>query len=389
MRLRYLLGALAVLVLARAATGAAGLTSPVTVSQTIAFAVPIALAGLAGIWSERSGVVNIGLEGMMIVGTFAAGWAGWLAGPWAAIAAGMAAGALAGLILAVLVVQCDVDHVVAGTAVNLLAMGSTSYLATVVFAGELGGSQTQSPPMTASLPAVQIASVAQPLADAHRDGVPGVRDLAGMAAGLFLDTSVVALATVILFAATAFALWRTRTGLRLRSAGENPWAAAAVGVQVRALRYLAVCASGALAGLGGAYLTVMSTMYREGITAGRGYIGLATTIFGNWRPGGTAVGAVMFGYLDTLRLTDIDGSTLRALVLVAAVLCAAAVIVARRRWLPIAAALAIATLYATVSTFPPEVAQAAPYVVTIVVLAVSSQRLRPPASAGLPYRSRR
>lgn len=389
--LPFATGTFLVVATARALTGRDSLTGPATVSLALAFAVPIALAGLAGIWSERSGVVNIGLEGMMIMGTFGAGWAGWHWGPWAAVAAGLVAGAIGGLLLALLTVTLGVDHIIAGTAINLLALGSAKFLAGVVFAGAPGGGQTQSPPMVGALPELDVVWVSQPLESLHQRGWYAVSDAAGVLGGLVTHLSVLTIATVALFGASAFLLWRTPFGLRLRSCGENPWAAATLGVRVLPTRYIAVVASGAMAGLGGAYLAVMSTMYREGLTAGRGFIGLATTIFGNWRPGGTGVGALMFGYIDTVRLIDAGNKDVRGLIVIAAAGFALAVVWHWRTERRIsvgfsAAAVAGAAIGLTQTTLPPEVAQSAPYVATLLVLATASQHLRPPRAAGLAYR---
>ena len=184
-------------------------------------------------------------------------------------------------------------------------------------------------------------------------------------------------------------LWHTAFGLRLRSVGENPVAAESLGVAVYRLKYVAVVVSGALAGLGGAAL-VIGSIYREGQTAGRGFIGLAAVIFGNWRPGGLAAGAGLFGYADALQLRA--GSAVRALLLlVALLLVVVAVRQALRRRLPLAVAglvLGVAFLlwYLVVDEVPSQLVGFTPHLVTLLVLAVASQRLRPPAADGQPYR---
>jgi simple sugar transport system permease protein len=187
-------------------------------------------------------------------------------------------------------------------------------------------------------------------------------------------------------------LWRTSFGLRLRSCGENPKAAESLGVNVYAYKYLAVVISGGIAGMGGVFLsTVASSIYRQGQTGGRGYIGLAAMIFGNWRPGGLASGALLFGYTDALQLRG--GSTsVHALLLLVTILLVAVVAYQawRRRYAMAAAATVIALLtavwFAASRTMPAEFVQAAPYLTTLVVLALASQRLRPPAADGQPYR---
>ena len=196
-----------------------------------------------------------------------------------------------------------------------------------------------------------------------------------------------------LFAATAFILWRTPFGLRLRSVGENPHAADSLGVNVYLYKYIGVLTSGVMAALGGAFLAIAASgVYREGQTGGRGFIGLATMIFGNWRPGGTAIGAGLFGYIDALRLRDANGTAMRAIVLLGALALIVLAILAIRKkrykvvfGLGITAAVLISWFLLT-TALPREVALVAPYLATLLVLAFASQRLRPPAADGIPYR---
>lgn len=138
---------LAILATARALSGANELTSIGTIQATLVAAVPIAMAGLGGLWSERVGVVNIGLEGMMILGTFGAGWIGWQHGPWAGVLAGVLMGALGGLIHAIATVTFGVDHIVSGVAINILALGGMAFLGTLLLSGTPGGGESQSPPV--------------------------------------------------------------------------------------------------------------------------------------------------------------------------------------------------------------------------------------------------
>ncbi|MEI6404244.1 MAG: ABC transporter permease [Actinomycetes bacterium] len=383
---------IAILSITRTITTNGDLTSAVTISQALGFAVPIGLAGLAGIWSERAGVVNIGLEGMMILGTFGAGWAGYQWGAWAGLLAGVVFGGLGGLLLAVATVSFGVDQIIAGTAINLLATGLTKFLAILLFTDAPGGGQAQSPPITGEIPTITINAIADPLIQLHDKGIFFISDTAGLLSGLFFQLSLLTVITVLLFIGTGWLLWRTRFGLRLRSAGENPWAADSLGVKVTTYKYMAVTISGLLAGLGGAYLSIASTIYRNGQTAGRGFIGLATMIFGNWRPGGTGAGAIMFGYIDTLRLIDSDNRNVRGLILIGAlVVLMISVFLLRsaRRSTGLGFALLGAVLigaFLVASNFPPEVAQVAPYITTLLVLATASQNLRPPAADGAPFR---
>ncbi|MEI6109041.1 MAG: ABC transporter permease [Actinomycetes bacterium] len=384
--------AITMLSITRTITGNGDLTSSVTIAQALVFASPIALAGLAGIWSERAGVVNIGLEGMMILGTFGAGWAGWQWGAWAGVLAGVIFGAVGGLLLAVAAVTFGVDQIIAGTAVNLLALGLTKFLAILLFTNAPGGGQAQSPPIKGEIPTFTLNSIVDPLTSIHEKGIFFISDAAGLIGGLFLHLSILTIITFLLFVMTSIVLWKTAFGLRLRSAGENPWAADSLGVKVVRYKYLAVVFSGFLAGLGGAYLSISSTIYRNGNTAGRGFIGLATMIFGNWRPGGTGAGALMFGYIDTLRLIDTGNKNVKGLILLGAlVLFTIGGLMMRSGkrntaigFLVLGAVMVGAFFGAT--SFPPEVAQVAPYITTLLVLATASQNLRPPAADGVPYR---
>jgi len=386
------LSAITILSITRTFTNNSDLTSADTISQALGFAVPIGLAGLAGIWSERSGGVNIGLEGMMVLGTFGAGWAGWQWGAWAGVVAGVLFGALGGLLLAVAAVTFGVDQIIAGTAVNLLAVGLTKFLAIVLFTNAPGGGQAQSPPIKGSIPNITVEAIANPLIHLHEKGWFIISDVAGLVAGIFYQLSLLSVITFFLFIGTSYVLWKTRFGLRLRSAGENPWAADSLGVNVVKYKYLAVTFSGLLAGLGGAYLSIASTIYRNGNTAGRGFIGLATMIFGNWRPGGTGAGAIMFGYIDTLRLIDTGNKNVRGLILLGAlVLFAIGAYLLRTGKRSTGTAFAVLGsvmigAFLAAKNFPPEVAQVAPYITTLLVLATASQNLRPPAADGVPFR---
>lgn len=385
-----LLAALFALSLARTFADTADLTSTGTIAAAVGLAVPIGLAGLGGIWSERSGVANIGLEGMMILGTFGAGWAGWQFGPWVGMASAVIYGAVGAFIFAIATVSFGVDQIIAGTAINILGFGSTQFLAKLAFANAPGGGQTQSPPVS-NLPSFTVESIAGPLSDFQKQGIFLLSDAAGLLSGFFYQVSILTLLAISLFVLTSFIMWRTSFGLRLRSSGENPWAAETLGVNVYKYKYIAVTVSGALAGLAGAYLAMVGTnVYREGQTAGRGYIGLATMIFGNWRPGGTAIGAVIFGYIDALQLRDksnINGLTL----LGAVVLIAIAIMMLIRGMRGTGIALgflgaALLSAFLLTTKMPTEVALVAPYVTTLLVLATASQSLRPPAADGVPYR---
>ncbi|MEV8230903.1 ABC transporter permease [Streptomyces sp. NPDC079167] len=388
-------GALLALSAVRAITGAQDVTSAGQISAALAMAVPIGLAGLGGLWSERAGVVNIGLEGMMILGTFFGAWAGWQTDPWIGVLAGAVGGMLGGLLHAFATVTFGVDHIISGIAINILALGFTTYLAKLWFntgdAAEKGGSPKQSPPAD-SITQVTVPGLSDWLHSLEKHHWFFVSDLAGILGGLVTNLSLLTLVAVVLFAGTFFVLWKTSFGLRLRSCGENPVAAESLGVNVYRYKYIAVIVSGGLAGLGGAFLSlVTSHIYNEGQTGGRGYIGLAAMIFGNWRPGGLAMGAGLFGFADALQLRN-GGESVHALLLLLVVMLAALAVwkLYRKSYVPgvISAVIAAAVLvwYLATDTVPTEFVSATPYVVTLLVLSLSAQRLRMPKADGMRYR---
>lgn len=374
----------------RVLTGAAELTSPGTIGAALGLAVPIGMAGLGGLWSERAGVVNIGLEGMMILGTFGAGFAGYQWGPWAGLVFAILLGAIGGLIHAIATVTFGVDHIVSGVAINILALGATQYLAAVAFTGVPGGGETQSPRIP-PMASVTVPVLSDWLNDLANQGWFFISDLAGVLAGLTTGVSMLTVLAVFFVIATFYILWKSAFGLRLRSCGESPFAAEALGVNVYKYKYIAVTMSGALAGVGGAYLAIVAAaVYREGQTGGRGYIGLAAMIFGNWRPGGLAAGAGLFGYADAMQLRS--GTAVHALLLVAAVAAVAFGIFSLTRRKPVAGSVGVglgvglALWFFATDSLPAQVLFATPYVTTLVVLAFASQRLRMPAADGLRYR---
>ncbi|MEU1212723.1 ABC transporter permease [Streptomyces sp. NPDC005791] len=388
-------GALLALSAVRAVTGAQDVTSAGQISAALAMAVPIGLAGLGGLWAERAGVVNIGLEGMMILGTFFGAWAGWQTDPWIGVLAGVVGGMLGGLLHAFATVTFGVDHIISGIAINILALGFTTYLAKLWFntgdAAEKGGSPKQSPPAD-SITQVTVPGLSDWLHALEKHHWFFVSDVAGILGGLVTNVSLLTLVAVALFAGTFFVLWKTSFGLRLRSCGENPVAAESLGVNVYRYKYIAVIISGGLAGLGGAFLSlVTSHIYNEGQTGGRGYIGLAAMIFGNWRPGGLAMGAGLFGFADALQLRN-GGESVHALLLLLVVILAvlAAWKLYRKRFVPgvVSAVIAAAVLvwYLATDTVPTEFVSATPYVVTLLVLSLSAQRLRMPKADGMRYR---
>ncbi len=385
-------GAVVALSAVRTVTGADDIASSGTIAAAIGLAVPIAMAGLGGLWAERAGVVNIGLEGMMIFGTWGAGFAGYQWGPWAGLVAGMLFGALGGLLHAVATVTFNVDHIVSGVALNLLAAGAVKYLSGLAFVGNPGGGKTQSPPI-GDLPTLTIGWLSRRLGDVESRRWFVVSDVAALVRGVTTGMSVLTLIAIALVVGSFFVLWRTPFGLRLRSCGENPVAAESLGVNVYVYKYAAVVASGAFAGIGGVFLAeVASSAYRDGQTGGRGYIGLAAMIFGNWRPGGLVAGSALFGYTDALQLRR-GGESVHALLLVLFLVLLALVVwrVLRRATVAttvVAAACAAGLLvwYLLTSEVPSDFTGMTPYVATLLVLSLAAQRLRMPAADGLPYR---
>ncbi|MDT0347230.1 ABC transporter permease [Streptomyces sp. DSM 44938] len=387
--------ALVLLSLVRAVTDQQSLTSADQWGAAMGFAVPIGLAGLGGLWAERAGVVNIGLEGMMMLGLFAAGWIGWQHGPWAAVLAGIVGGALGGLLHAVATVTFGVDHIVSGVALNILALGVVQYLAKLWFAAEgsealaRGGNDKQSPQMERMEP-FTVPGVADWLGDLDERNWFLVSDLAGILRAAVHEVSWLTLLTVLIFVGTYLVLWKSSFGLRLRSCGENPQATESLGVNVYLYKYLALAVSGGLAGLGGAYLAVLIRMYQDGQTGGRGYLGLATMIFGNWRPGGVAAGAGLFGFMDVLQTRDRPVVHAMLLLFALGLLGLAVWQFVRGKRLAAVVVAVLAGLmwvwYATTDTLPLELVTASPYLTTLLVLTLFAQRLRLPKAAGRPYR---
>jgi len=388
------LGALVLFSIVRAISGEVALTSSSTMSAALLLAVPIGLAALGGLFSERAGVVNIGLEGMMILGTWGAGWAGYQWGWGAALVGGVLFGVLGGLLHALATVTFGVDHVISGVAINILAAGVARFLSELLYTDNpAGGGVTQSPALSSRPPSVSLPVLSSgPDLLGHVEGLHWflISDAAGVLRGVTHEVGVLTILAVLLVPASYLLLWRTAFGLRLRSCGENPWAADTLGVAVYRTKYVAVAISGALAGMGGVFLVFIAGIYRENQTNGRGFIGLAALIFGNWRPGGLAAGASLFGFADALQLRS--RSAVVALLLLVAVLLA---VVAVQQWLRggrwqavVAFAVAVLALigFLTIDVLPPGIVSFTPHLTTLLVLSLASQRLRMPQADGLVYR---
>jgi len=370
-------------------TGATDISSPGTSGATLRFAIPLLMAGLGGLWAERAGVINIGLEGMMIVGTWTAAWFGYLHGPLMGFVAAAIFGLASGFFHAILTVKIGIDQAVSGLAINLIAAGGARYLSGVYFP-PVGGDRTVSPPVDA-FPTFTIPVIAPILEKIDAQNIFFISNLAGLLNGLVKDVSLVTVALLLLVPLTSWILWRSKFGLRMRFSGENPMAAESLGINVYHIRYIAISVSGMLASLGGAYLAlVASSVYREGQTAGRGFIGLATVIFGNWKPGGVFAGSILFGFTDALRVRQSE--SVMSLIMVAGIVALVLSIFysINRRWRPglISGTLALLAwwIHQRVDVIPQEFVTVFPNFATLIVLTFLAQRLTPPAAAGMPYR---
>lgn len=383
---------LVVLSAIRLITGQGDIASSGTLGAALAWAMPLALAGLGGLWAERAGVINIGLEGMMVLGTWGAAFGAIHGGPWMGVVGALVCGGLGGLVHALATVTFGVDHIVSGVALNIVAVGVASYLAARFFGAIPGGSDVQSPQLP-GLPTIGIPGISDPLKSVEDKDWFFVSELAALLRAATTGLSALTVIALLLIAGTWWVLWRTPFGLRVRSCGESPVAAETLGVNVYLYKYIAVVTSGALAGLGGGFLAmVASDAYREGQTGGRGYIGLAAMIFGNWRPGGVLMGSGLFGYMDALQLRG-GGAALHALLLLVALLLVGIGVwqVLRRQayvqgTFAVVVGILVVVYWFLSDVVPSEVTPFAPHLTTLLVLAFASQRLRMPAANGKVYR---
>ncbi|MTA86955.1 MAG: ABC transporter permease [Actinobacteria bacterium] len=398
--LRYATILLFALASIRAITGASNLTSTGTASAALLLSVPIVLAALGGLFSERAGVVNIGLEGMMIMGAWAGGFIGAKYGPWYGLLAAIIFGAVGALVHAIATVTFGVDHVVSGVAINIIAAGLVRYLSTLMYKGGSWPGPSQSPPIDPipvnGLPVLsggrffgwQSPDVLMWISEKNWFFIS---DVSSVLRGLTGDLSYVTIVAIAFVPLAYFILWKTAFGLRLRSAGEAPIAAESLGVNVYAMKYAGVVISGGLAGLGGGFLAIVAASnYQENQVAGRGYVGLAALIFGNYRPGGLLAGAGLFGFADALQLRDSEA--IHALLILIALIL---VFVAFRNFkkgnnlsagLSLAFAAGSLWFYFAVDELPGQLVTMTPYIATLLVMALASQRLRMPAADGIPYR---
>jgi simple sugar transport system permease protein len=386
--------------LVRLVTGASDLTSVGTASAALLLSVPIVLAGLGGLFSERAGVVNIGLEGMMIMGAWGGGFFGSKYGPWVGLVGAIICGMFGALLHALATITFGVDHVVSGVAINIIAAGLARYLSTILAHGGAWPGPSQSPDVDPiALNGLPILSGGHILGWKSPDLLMSlanrhwflISDFASVLRGITGNLSYITVIAIALVPISYFVLWRTAFGLRLRSAGESPIAGESLGVNIYAMKYAGVIISGALAGLGGGFLAIVAANhYQENQVAGRGYIGLAAMLFGNWRPGGLLAGAGLFGFADALQLRD--AAAIHALLVLVVIVL---LFVSYRNFrktrvigalIGLAAAIFFAWFYFAYSELPGQLVTMTPYLATLLVLSLSSQRLRPPAADGVPYR---
>ena len=238
-----------------------GILSLAIIYSTIRLATPLLLAAMGGLFAERSGVINIALEGLMLAGAFTSATVTYYAGsPALGLLAGIVSGIFIASIHAVACIRFEANQVVAGTAINILMLGVPTLLS-----GALFGTTGATPP----IPRTSL--------------IPNAPIVIGF----------------VLVPAIWYLLYRTPFGLRLRAVGENPEAADTAGISVPGVRYTAVLISGALAAIGGAYLSIgQSSLFTRNMTAGRGYIALAALIFGKWRPVQTMLACLLFGFAE-------------------------------------------------------------------------------------------
>ncbi|UWF76908.1 MULTISPECIES: ABC transporter permease [Microbacterium] len=322
------IGYVAVLLIGFLAWAAAGSTLPMIglLGGALALATPLIFGALGGVIGERAGVVNIAIEAQLLAGAFAAAIAGSLAGtPWAGLVAAMAAGVLVALVLGLFTITYYVDQVIVGVVLNVLVIGLTTFLFRQVLAPNTEA--LNSPP---TFDAVAIPVLSE---------IPVIGPI------LFRQSFIVYLMFFVV-ALVWYGLYRTRWGLRLRAVGEHPQAADTVGIKVLATRYRAILLAGAVAGLGGAFYTLVAVpRFNQEMTAGAGFIALAAVIFGKWDPIRATLAALLFGFATNLQgVLSVIGSPV-----------------------------------------PSQFMLMLPYVVTIFAVAGLVGRSRPPAADGEPY----
>ncbi len=345
-------------------------------ATTLMLASPLIFAASGELIAERAGILNIGLEGMMLVGAFAAYWAIVATGnPWLGVLAGLCAGLLLAAIMALLTVSLRADQIVVGVGLNILALGVTNF----AFRQFLGGTQT-------------LIHRLSPISLPVLSNFPVVGD------AIFRQIPLVYLAFLAALAAW-FVLYRTRLGLALRAAGELPAAADTAGASVATLRWVGTLVAGALAGVGGSFLSISLGIFVQGMTGGRGFLAIAAVIFGRWRPLGAALACLLFGGVDALQLSlqgrpvlprEVWLVMLVPIVIVAVRMSTWRTASRQTRRLLVFSLLALAGL--ALFLFPPSVSlpsqlwTTAPYVLSLLVLAGAIGRHGMPSALSIPYR---
>jgi general nucleoside transport system permease protein len=305
----------------------------------IRLAIPLILACLAGLWSERSGVVDIGLEGKMLVGAFGSAAGAIATGSvWLGLLSGIGASVAVSLIHGYASIDQRANQIVSGTAINMVADGITALIGNAIWSQ--GGRTPQLPD------SAQFREIVLPFADE----IGAVPILGPIYKGLISDHDLISYFAFLLVPATYWALYRTRFGLRLRAVGENPAAVDTAGISVRALRYSAVIICGVLVGFAGSYLVLSQAGYfQPHMSAGKGFIALAALVFAKWRPWPALATCLLFGFLDALA-TRMQGMEL-----------------------PI------------IGPVPVQAIEALPYVLTVILLAGFIGKAIPPRASGIPY----
>ena len=311
----------------------------VVLDSTIRLSIPLICAAMAGLWSERAGVVDIGLEGKMLIAAFASAVAAFVTGSaWIGLGAGILAALALALVHGFAAITWRGNQIVSGVAINMLAAGLTVILGNAWF-----GQGGRTPPLEG---AARFGEIELPLVETLKS-IPILGPLYDIAVSGHAAPVYLALLCVVL---TALVLKHTRFGLRLRAVGENPAAVDTAGVSVAGLRYAAVIICGALCGLGGTYLAVsQSAGFLPQMTAGKGFIALAAVIFANWRPWPALFACLLFGLLDAIAIR-LQGVALPG-----------------------------------IGQVPVQAIQALPYVMTVVLLAGFIGKAVPPKASGLPY----
>ena len=251
-------------------------------AAAIRMATPIVYAALGGMFSERVGVVNIGMEGIMLTGAMGGVTVSYYTGnPWLGVAAAVAIGGILGLVHAVVTVRYAGNQIVSGTGINILAMGFTAYMSQVLW-GSRGASESVTGIEDITIPILSDVPIIGPIIGTHSPLV-------------YLMPVVTAICYIVLF--------RTPLGLHIRAVGEHPTAAETAGIDVVRIKYMGVIVSGMLSGLGGAFLSLSHlNLFARGMTGGRGFIALAALIFGKWMPFGVMEAGLLFGFADALQM---------------------------------------------------------------------------------------